>query len=134
MRHVFALKRLAEQFNEEQVHALSPDARAKRLSMFREHARQFESETRSLREQLEGVFASSAALSSDASVGTEINSEADLVRTVHRLFELSSSYNKAIGSAFAISSGESTNSAINRPQFWQLLRNAEKLAKAIQTR
>ncbi|HLA11914.1 MAG TPA: sigma-70 family RNA polymerase sigma factor [Pyrinomonadaceae bacterium] len=130
MSHVFALKRLSEQFTEEQVYSLSPDARVKRMFMFHQHARAFQLETRLLREQLQDVFGPLPAPSSGSGARIEINDEAALVRTVYRLFDLSGNYNKAIGSAFAISQ-ESGSSTINTPQFWQLIISAEELASAL---
>lgn len=132
MRHAFALKRLAEQFKDDQILALSSDARAKRLSMVREHAQEFERETRLLRTELEPVFASSSTRGSEVNAETEIKSEAHLARAVQRLFALGNSYDKAIGSAFAISSETLAGPTINGPQFWQSLRGAENLATLIQ--
>lgn len=131
MRHAFVLKRLAEQLSNEQVRTLTPEAYSRRLAMFREHAMQFERETRLLRVELEPVFGSSA--SGQASVDMRLESEADLSRAVHRLFELAANYEKAVGSAFAVSAGNSRPLAIESPQFWNSLRSSERLAELIQT-
>ncbi|HKR61484.1 MAG TPA: sigma-70 family RNA polymerase sigma factor [Pyrinomonadaceae bacterium] len=128
MRHAFALKHLIAQFNGDQIRALSPESRVKRLSMISNHAAAFGQEMRQIRQELKAVFGSSAASTSEEDVRPEIKSEADLAREVQRLFESGSNCDKAIGSTFAISSGTSVTSAIQQPQFWQSLQSAERSA------
>ncbi|HEX6625165.1 MAG TPA: hypothetical protein VF064_15745 [Pyrinomonadaceae bacterium] len=54
--HASALKRLAGRFTPAEARALNPDARAKWLSMIREHAGAYRRETAALRAQLGAVF------------------------------------------------------------------------------
>ena len=53
MRHAWALKRLMSQFTAKDLATLQPEAHAKWMSLIKSHARAFESESRSLREQLQ---------------------------------------------------------------------------------
>jgi hypothetical protein len=122
-----ALKRLTDRFSAEELRALEPEARAKWLSLIREHARAFQNETAWLRRELEPVVNGS---SSDGD-GEEITDDASLVRAATRLVELARLNNDAIQSAFTLSSGSSSSQSIKTSQFWRSLRGSESLATKI---
>jgi RNA polymerase sigma factor (sigma-70 family) len=131
MRRAGALKRLLNQFSQEDLRALSPEARNKWLSLIRVHARAFQEETRLMRQQLQPIFfpsASAGGTQSEALIGDDDS----LVRAVERLFKLGTSNERVISSAFATSSDAARTTAIHSEQFWQSLKSAEALAVSIQ--
>ncbi len=127
MRHAWALKRLMSQFSAEELRTLAPEARAKWLSLIRDHARAFERETASLRQELQPIFSPG---SGGYGSGSEMSiaGDADIDRAVERLFELGSANDQVIRSAFTISSGGSANTAVRTAQFWRALGEAQSLA------
>ena len=129
MRHAWALKRLMTQFSANDLATLQPEAHAKWIVLIQSHAREFERETVSLRQQLEPIFASGAA-TGEAGIG-EIRNDADLMRAVERLVSLASTNYDVVRSAFTITRESTTFSAIKSPQFWQSLRSAEAVAASI---
>src|SRR5260370_36382455 len=130
MRQAWALKRLLNQFSAEDLRGLSAEARAKWLSLIRAHAMAFEQETRSLRQELQPVFSPSLSSGEAQSVG-EISDDASLTRAVERLFETGAANNRAISSAFAISTRGGGSVAVRSPQFFQSLVSAESLTQKI---
>lgn len=131
MRHIGALKQLARQFSAEDVRRLTPEARAKWLSMIHTHARAFQQETITIRQELKPVFPD---LSSGGEVteGVESGSTAALAQAVERLSALGSQNERALGASFTISNQSNVTPALKTQRFWQSLRSAEKLAERIQ--
>lgn len=130
MRHAWALKRLMAQFSPEALRSLPPEAHAKWLALIQSHARSFERETASLRQQLQPIFSSGVA-PGGAGAGENRN-DAELARAVTRLVELASVNYDVVRSAFTVTREPAVFSAIKTPQFWQSLRNAEAVAASIQ--
>ncbi|MDQ3257755.1 MAG: RNA polymerase sigma factor [Acidobacteriota bacterium] len=131
--HAWALKRLIERFTPEDLRMLGVEAKAKRLLMIRDHALNFERETRMLRQELEPVFFSTAS-PGGAKDQLEIKSESDLARAVARLFQLGSAHQRVVYSSFSISADHHpVSSDVKTPQFWFSLREAETLAATIQS-
>jgi len=130
MRHAWALKRLLNQFSVEDLHGLNAEARDKWLSLIRAHATAFEQETRSLRQELQPVFFPSLSTSEVPSMG-EISDDASLARAVERLFETGNANDRAISSAFAISTQGGGSVAVRSSEFFQSLASAEFLAQKI---
>ena len=122
-----ALNRMANRFNAEQLKALDPAARAKYLGMLKGYAAAVRRETAALRGELQPVFGDV----SDAG-GESVTSDADLIASARRLFELASQNDRVIRSAFTISSGGTSVSAIKSAQFRRSLGQAEALAAAIE--
>ena len=128
MRHAWALKRLMGQFSREVLRTLPPEAHAKWISLIKNHARAFERESASLRQQLQPVF----GVGGGASATGEITNDAELIRAVGQLVDLASSNYEVVRSAFTITNQSASTSAIRTPQFWQSLRTAEGIAAKIQ--
>lgn len=125
--HASALKRLAEQFTPAQARALPADARAKWLSMVREHAGAYRREVAALRAQLSTVFNSGGGGASAETVGDDGGAQA-----ASRLLQLSYTQDGAVRSAFTISEGAGASAAIKSQQFWRTLADSERLAAEIE--
>jgi RNA polymerase sigma factor (sigma-70 family) len=125
--HASALKRLVEQFTPAQARALPPDARAKWLSMVREHAAAYRREVAALRAQLTEVFDAGGAGAGDKTFGDDAAAQA-----AARLLQLSYADDGAVRSAFTISEGAGSSSAIKSQQFWRALADSERLASEIE--
>jgi len=131
MRHIYALKRLTNQFSAEELRSLSPEARDKWLSLVRSHARSFERETVTLRQELRPVFFPSAP-QGGVSSESQITNTSGVTSAVERLFELGSANDRVIRSAFATSTEGAVTTALKTGAFWQSLIAAESLAARIQ--
>jgi hypothetical protein len=133
MDHLWAMKRLLNQFSTEQVRSLTPSARAKWLSLVRAHARSYQRISESLSSELRPVFFPRQSPAAVSSAATEITDTDKLSRAVEQLFELGSSNDRVVRSAFTSSSGGVMTTIIKAPQFWESLKNAEALAGRIQS-
>ena len=125
--HASALRRLVGRFTPAEAHALEGDARAKWLSMIREHAGAYRREVSALRAHLSTVFGGGGGGSRAEAPG-----EAGLAQAAERLLQLSYAQDGAVRSAFTISEGGGSAAAIKSQQFWQTLAASERLAAAIQ--
>ena len=125
--HASALKRLAGRFTPAEARALNPDARAKWLSMIREHAGAYRRETAALRAQLGAVFGAGGEGASAEAVD-----ETNLSEAAARLLQLSYAQDGAVRSAFTISEEGGTAASVKSPQFRRTLASSERLAAAIQ--
>ncbi len=132
MRHLYALKRVASQFSAEELQALNPAARAKWVELIRKHARAFQGESAYLRQELQPVFFRGTPQTSGWG-GSEINDAAEIVQAIDLLFDLGSSNDRVIRSAFTVSARDTMVTAVKAPQFWQALLNAEAIAFRIQS-
>jgi cytochrome oxidase assembly protein ShyY1 len=126
--HAIELKRLVDRFVKVDMRTVTPDARAKWLAMIHEHADALEHQTALLRQQLEPVFPAGAGVSEVEEIS--IDNDAELMRRIEQLYQLTVANNVAIRSAFTISS-QSSATAIKSVNFWQSLQRAEKLAAVI---
>jgi hypothetical protein len=128
LQHAWALKRLAERFSPQELSALDARARAKWLSLLRDHASAVRVETAALWRELHLVFDPGGA-----PVPAEIGpaSEADFAASAGRLLAMCSSFDPVIRSAFTVSAERRAASGIRSPQFWRALRGAEALADEI---
>jgi RNA polymerase sigma factor (sigma-70 family) len=126
--HAIELKRLVDRFVKVDMRTVTPDARAKWLAMIHEHADALEHQTALLRQQLEPVFPAGAGVSEVEEISIE--NDAELMRRIEQLYQLTVANNVAIRSAFTISS-QSSATAIKSVNFWQSLQRAEKLAAVI---
>jgi hypothetical protein len=130
MRHVYALKRLLGQFSQNEIRALTSDAKSKWLALIRSHAAAYQSELSVIENELRAVFQDAGVTATEG--GTEITDDAALIRAVNRLFELAVGSDSAVRSAFTMSSVTGKGLSIGSVQFWQSMRNAESLAVRIQ--
>lgn len=133
MDHLWAMKRLLNQFSAEQVRALTPEARDKWLGLIRTHARSYLQTNESLCRELKPIFFPSQPSAGRSSEDPQIVDANDLSRAVEQLFEQGSSNDRVIRSAFTSSRGGVTTTVIKAPQFWQSLKNAEAAAARIAT-
>jgi RNA polymerase sigma factor (sigma-70 family) len=129
MRHAGALKRLIRQLMGKDMQALGTEARARRLSILREHVLGFQREIATLGRELQTVFPSGPI--KDSTAGQAINSEAELVQAVDHLFDLGSTTDAAIRQAFTISESSSSFPVVKTEGFWLRVRSSEKLAQEI---
>jgi len=129
LQRAWALKRLAGRFSEEDLRSLNPEAREKWLDLIRAHARACEQEVKGLRQELQPVFPTHSADEGSEEAG--LANDADLIRAAGRLLDLMSANDRAVRSAFTISTGTDPALALKTPQFWRGLRGAEKLAARI---
>ncbi|HEX7316607.1 MAG TPA: RNA polymerase sigma factor [Pyrinomonadaceae bacterium] len=122
--HASALRQTVSRFTPEEVRALDAGARAKFVSMVREHAGAYRREVEALRAQLAPVFG--------AQGGGEGAGGASPRQSAERLLQLSYAQDGAVRSAFTISEGAGTAAAIRSQQFWRQLATAERLASEIE--
>ena len=122
--HASALQKMAGRFTPEEVRALDADARAKWVSMVREHAGSYRREVAALRAQLSAVFGAQG--SGEGARGATPKQSAE------RLLQFSYAQDGAVRSAFTISEGAGSAAAIKSPQFWRQLSAAERLASDIE--
>jgi RNA polymerase sigma factor (sigma-70 family) len=138
MSHAGALKRLVNQFKPAELATLSPDARAKWLSLIRSHARAFQQETAALRQELSPVFGGGAfssppagggvaGISPDGVVG---GGDAALIRAVERLFDLGAGNDRMVRNVLSISNERAAGFLAD---FFRNLRTTEDIAQAIQS-
>jgi putative zinc finger protein len=130
MDRLWAMKRLLNQFSAEQVRSFTPEARAKWISLIRAHARAYQQAIQSVQRNLQPIFFPTQSLAT-ASNEAGIPDTNALARAVNELFDLGSSNDRVIRSAFTSSSGGAMTTVIKTPQFWQALKNAEALATQI---
>ena len=123
--HASALRRLVGRFTPEEARALQPEARAKWLSMVREHAGAYRREVAALRAQLTPVFGSHGA-------GAQTPAGESLARAAERLLQLSYAQDDAVRTAFTISESGGSAAAISSAQFWRTLAASERLAASVQ--
>jgi DNA-directed RNA polymerase specialized sigma24 family protein len=123
--HASALRRLVGRFTPEEARALQPDARAKWLSMVREHAGAYRREAAALRAQLTPVFGSHGGAAQTPDAGS-------LARAAERLLQSSYAQDDAVRTAFTISESGGSAAAIKSAQFWRTLAASERLAADIQ--
>jgi len=126
--HAIELRKLINRFANVDMRTVTPDARAKWLTMLREHAASFAHENALLRQEIQPVFfaGSSLRIAEDVS----IQSDAELARAVERLHKLALSNSDAIRAALVISAQSST-AALKSAAFWQSMQRAENLAEGI---
>ena len=122
-----AINRLANRFTSEQLKTLEPAARAKWLNILKGYAATVRRETAALRGELQPVFGAM-----DGGDSESVTSDADLIRTAKKLFELAAANDRTIRSAFTLSSGTASVSAVKSQQFRRSLGTAENLAAAIE--
>lgn len=122
--HASALQRLVGRFTPEEARALGADARAKWVSMVREHAGAYRQEVEALRAQLASVF---GAQGSGDGAG-----EGSPRQAAERLLQLSYAQDGAVRAAFTISEGMGSAAAIKAQQFWRQLSASERLATDIE--
>src|SRR5204863_1234663 len=126
-----AMKRLLKQFSPEEQRTLTPEARAKWLGLIRAHARSYQQSTQSLRRELQPVFFPSQSAGGVSADGAAIVDTSELSRAIEQLFELGSSNDRVIRSAFTSSTSGVMTTVIKAPQFWQSLKNVEAMAARI---
>ncbi|MET0624130.1 MAG: hypothetical protein ABW250_14190, partial [Pyrinomonadaceae bacterium] len=123
--HASALRRLVGRFTPEEARALRPDARAKWLSMVREHAGAYRREVGALRAQLTPVFGSHGG-------GGQTSVSGSLAQAAERLLQSSYAQDDAVRTAFTISESGGSAAAIRSAQFWRTLAASERLAASVQ--
>lgn len=130
MLHVWALKSLVGRFSVEELETLDTEARAKWLGMVRAHAHEFQREAQGLRRELASIFNVPEGGGSQGQ--GERADDALLGQTINLLISRASANHEVVRSAFTVSSGANSFSAITTPQFWQSLDLASQLASQIQ--
>jgi hypothetical protein len=122
--HASALQQMVGRFTPEEVRALDAGARAKFVSMVREHAGAYRRESEALRTQLASVFG--------AQGGGEGGEGGAPGQAAERLLRLSYAQDGAVRAAFTISEGAGSAASIKSQQFWRQLDATERLASEIE--
>jgi hypothetical protein len=131
MDHLWAMKRLLKQFSSDELRNLTPEAQVKWIALIRSHARSYQLATVSLQRELQPIFFPGQAVTLTSAVGFAISDPNELAHAVDQLFELGSSNDRVIRSAFTSSTGAAMPTVIKTPQFWQALENGEARAARI---
>jgi hypothetical protein len=126
-----AMNRLAGRFTTEQLRTLEPEARAKWLNIIRGYASVVKRETASLRQELDPIFFSGMPSGGEENEAP-ITNDADLIRATKRLYEIAAVNDRIVRSAFTLSTGNISTSAVKTSQFRRSLGNAEKLAAVVE--
>ncbi len=126
-----AMNRLAGRFTTEQLRTLEPEARAKWLNIIRGYASAVKRETASLRQELDPIFFSGMPSGGEENE-TPITNDTDLIQATKRLYEMASINDRIVRSAFTLSTGSISISAVKTSQFRRSLGSAEKLAAVVE--
>jgi len=130
MDHLWAMKRLLTQFSPEDLKALTADGRGKWVGLIREHARNYRLTLQSLRSELQPVFFATHVVGAIPK-GPEITDTQELARVVNELFEVGSSQDRVIRSAFTSSNATALSTSLITSPFWQSMSETESLASRI---
>ncbi|MFN2531236.1 MAG: zf-HC2 domain-containing protein [Pyrinomonadaceae bacterium] len=130
MDHLWAMKRLLNQFSPEELRAIAPEARAKWSDLIRAHARSYQQATGALRRELQPIFFARQSVAA-ASDEVEVADGKELTRAVNQLFALGSANDQVVRSAFTTTTGSPIATVLRTPQFWQMTKEAESLAARI---
>ena len=122
-----ALNRMANRFNAEQLKELDAGSRAKWLSILKRYASAVRRETAVLRNELDPVFGGFG----DGG-GETVTSDADLIASARRLYELAAANDRVVRSAFTFSSGGASVQGLKTAQFRRSVAQAVALAAAIE--
>lgn len=122
--HASALQQVVGRFTPEEVRALDADARAKFVSMVREHAAAYRREAGALRAQLASVFGAQGVGGGEGGGSPR--------QAAERLLQLSYAQDGAVRSAFTISEGTGSAASLKSQQFWRQLDASERLAAEIE--
>jgi RNA polymerase sigma factor (sigma-70 family) len=123
-----ALNRLTNRFSADQIAGLDPAARGKLLGILKGYAATVRRETVALRNQLNPVF---GGFEPPGGGGEGITSDADLIRSARRLFELAEANDRTVRSALRLTEGASA-AEIRSAAFRRSMTQAESLAAAIE--
>jgi hypothetical protein len=126
LKHSAALKRLAQQFSQNDLQAMDGEARTKFLGLLHGHAQALEQQLSSLQRELALIFSGPSAL--EAAPSGAINDDRRLVQAAEQLFEMCAASDRAIRSAFTISPGASDVSKIKSVQFFRAVASARNRA------
>lgn len=124
-----AMNRMANRFTAEQLRTMEPEARTKWLTIIKNYAAAVKRETSNLRQELALVFFPGGGIEA---AEVSINNDADLIHAIRQLSDLAADNDRLVRSAFTLSSGNLSISAIKTPQFRRSLGSVEKLAGAIE--
>jgi hypothetical protein len=122
-----ALNRVSSRFTATQLAEMNNEARAKWLRILKDYASAVRRESASLRSDLQQIYGGYGD-------GTDlaISSDADLIATAKRLYEVASENDRAVRSAFMLSSAGGSAAGIKSAEFRRSLALAESLASAIE--
>jgi hypothetical protein len=127
--NAIALKQIAERFSPEDLSEMTADEHREWRHMLQAHANAVLKETRSMRENLEPIFRSSAE--DKQAHFSNLKDDADLVDAAARLSDLAASNDSAVWHSFAASTEASNVTLVCLPEFWESLSDAEILAQEI---
>ena len=130
MLHVWALKSLVQRFSAADLKTLDDEGRTKWLQMISKRAAEFRKESSLLHQEIAVIFNVPVKT---GGMEREINDEAQLIRALTQLIDQASHNHEVIRSAFTISTGSNSPSAITAPQFWHSMVEAESTAASIQS-
>lgn len=130
LSHAIELKQLSGRFTSTELEALSPSARARWVTMVRNHAESLRRETSLLSGEIQLVFFANENRGAGGE-GVESSRDVELASVSARLHRLVLANDEVIRSGFAASSGAATGQAVKTPRFWVSLLTAERLAESV---
>lgn len=132
-QHAWALVHVVERYPRRTVLALDAEAREAWSTLIRTHATAFQREIAAVQQELRPIFTPAAPPEGDWSPREEARDDVpDLTQVAQDLIGLDRARDEAIRSAFAVSATGPGVSAVQADEFWQLLRNSQRAARAIE--
>lgn len=128
--HSLELKQLGSRFPAAQLDQFTPSARAKWVSLVRNHAEALQRELSTLDGELQRIFPSNENGQPEAEQ-VEISTSAALLTEIDRLHRLIVVIDQSVRSSFAASSGSAHNDGVKSPRFRSELAASLSLAEKI---
>lgn len=128
--HSLELKQLGSRFSAAQLDQFTPSARAKWVSLVRNHAEALQRELSTLDGELQQILASNANTKPEAE-RVEISTSAALLAGIDRLHRLIVIIDQSVRSSFAASSATASNDGVKNTRFRSELATSLTLAEKI---
>ena len=130
LSHAIELRQLKQRFSGSQLDVLTPDAKARWFSLLKSHAEALRRETAALRDDLAPVF--NVEGSGGKSGGIEISTETDLAAAIDHAYQLASSIDETVRSAFSASTSDAAPATLLKsPNFRFSMAATEQIAARI---
>jgi hypothetical protein len=134
LKHAAAIKRLAQQFSQNDLQSMDDETRTKFLSLLHGHAQALEQQIVNLQREFSSAFSLSALSAPSVSSVADLNDNQQFVRAAEQLFDLCAFNDRSIRSAFTISPDVSNGLAIKSSEFFRSMASAKSLAVEINKR
>jgi hypothetical protein len=130
LAHSLELKQLGSRFSAAQLDQFTPSARAKWVSLVRNHAEALQRELSTLDGELRQILFSTESVKPEAE-RVEISTSAALLAEIDRLHRLIITIDQSVRSSFAASSAAASNDGVNSTRFRSGLATSLILAEKI---